>query len=108
MVYFENKDIFHALVLFEQSNCIDWIIVCYIYIYTVTDQHVRGRRGLDRMVETSWIYYYICNQCLSPLKLWVRTPLMARCTRYNIMWYSFSVACGRSVVFTGYSGFLHQ
>jgi hypothetical protein len=23
----------------------------------------------------SWIYDYICNQCLSPLKLWVRTPL---------------------------------
>jgi len=25
-----------------------------------------------------WIYNY---QCLSPLKLWVRTPLMGRCTR---------------------------
>ena len=25
----------------------------------------------------SWIYNYLCNQCLSPLKLWVR---------YNIMW----------------------
>jgi len=35
----------------------------------------------------SWIYNYICNQCLSPLKLWVRIQLMARCTRYNIMWY---------------------
>jgi hypothetical protein len=22
----------------------------------------------------SWIYYYLCNQCLSPLTLWVRTP----------------------------------
>jgi hypothetical protein len=22
----------------------------------------------------SWIYNYICNQCLSPLKLWVRIP----------------------------------
>jgi len=21
-----------------------------------------------------WIYNYLCNQCLSPLKLWVRTP----------------------------------
>jgi hypothetical protein len=26
----------------------------------------------------SWIYNYLCNQCLSPLKLWVRTPLMVR------------------------------
>jgi len=34
----------------------------------------------------SWIYNYLCNQCLSPLTLWVRIPLMARCTRYNIMW----------------------
>ena len=25
-----------------------------------------------------WIYNYICNQCLSPLKLRVRTPFMAR------------------------------
>jgi hypothetical protein len=31
------------------------------------------------------------------LRLWVRIPLMARCTRYNIMWSSLSV------VFSGYS-----
>jgi len=23
----------------------------------------------------SWIYNYLCNQCLSPLTLWVRIPL---------------------------------
>jgi len=37
----------------------------------------------------SWIYNYLYNQCLSPIKLWVppvRTRVMARCTRYNIMW----------------------
>jgi len=27
-----------------------------------------------------WIYNYLHNQCLSPQKLWVRIPLMARCT----------------------------
>ena len=32
----------------------------------------------------SWIYNYLCNQCLSPLMLWVQTLFMARCTRYNI------------------------
>ena len=37
----------------------------------------------------SWFYNYLCNQCLSPLKLWVRTPLMARCILCNIMWWSF-------------------
>jgi hypothetical protein len=32
-------------------------------------------------------------------------PAQARCTRYNIMWYSLSVNCDRSMVF---SAFLHQ
>jgi hypothetical protein len=36
----------------------------------------------------SWIYKYVCNQCLSPLKL--RIQLMAMCTRYNIMWLATS------------------
>jgi len=26
----------------------------------------------------SWIYYYLCNQCLSPLKLWVRITLLGQ------------------------------
>jgi hypothetical protein len=55
----------------------------------------------------SSIYNYLRNQCSSPLKLWDRT-FMARCTLYNITWESFSDIWGRSVVFTEYSGFLHQ
>ena len=35
---------------------------------------------------SSWIYNYLCNQCPSPLKLWVWIPLMARCVRYSIVW----------------------
>ena len=31
----------------------------------------------------SWIYNYLCNQCLSTFKLWVPSSFMARCTRYN-------------------------
>jgi hypothetical protein len=27
----------------------------------------------------SWIYNYLCNQCLTPLKLWVRISIRARC-----------------------------
>jgi hypothetical protein len=39
----------------------------------------------------SWLYgslinNYLCNQCLSPLKLWVWILLMGRCTQYKIMW----------------------
>jgi len=28
----------------------------------------------------SWIYNYLCNQCLSPLMLWVRILIRVRCT----------------------------
>ena len=28
----------------------------------------------------SWFYNYLCNQCLSPLMLWVRISIRARCT----------------------------
>jgi hypothetical protein len=52
----------------------------------------------------SWIYNYLCNQCLSPPRVRVQIPLMVRCTQYHIMWKSLSVTCDRSVVF---SGFLH-
>ena len=35
----------------------------------------------------SWIYNYMCNQCISPFKLWVRIQLIivTRCSRYNVM-----------------------
>jgi hypothetical protein len=35
-------------------------------------------------------------------------PAQTRCTRYNIMWWSLSMTCGRSVVFSEHSDFLHQ
>jgi len=68
---------------------------------------VRVRHGRDRMVVRLTTNYR-CNQCLSPLKLWVWIPLMARCTWYNIMWWNLSVTCNRSVVYSGYYGLLHQ
>ena len=69
----------------------------------------RGSRGCDRMVVGfTTTFIAICNQCLSPLMLWVLIPLMVRCTRYNIMWYSLSVTCGRSMVFSGYSSFTNK
>jgi len=38
----------------------------------------------------SWIYNYLCKQqCLSTLIWWTRTLFIARCTRYNAMWWIF-------------------
>ena len=49
----------------------------------------------------SWIYNYLCNQCLSSLNLWVWILLMVRCTQ-------FVSDLRQIVVFSRYSGFLHQ
>jgi hypothetical protein len=54
----------------------------------------------------NYMYNYQCNQCLSPLMLWVRTLFMARCTTLCdkvCQWLA-----KRSVVFFGSSSFLHQ
>jgi hypothetical protein len=31
----------------------------------------------------SWIFNYLCYQCLSPLKFWIQ---ISRCTRYKLLW----------------------
>jgi hypothetical protein len=54
---------------------------------------------IRKLVGYKKIYNYICNQFLSPQKLWFRIPVMEACTRYNYMGRWF---------FSGYSGFLHQ
>jgi hypothetical protein len=84
-------------------------------------QHESGTRKTRAIMVViiwySWIYNYLCNQCLSPLMLWVRiqlrqvvlyTTLCDVCqwlvtgrwfSLYNIMW-CLSVTCDRSVVFS--------
>jgi hypothetical protein len=57
----------------------------------------------------SLVYNYLYSvYIVSPLKLWVWTPFMAPCTRCNIMCSSLSLIYDRSVVFSRYTGFLHQ
>ena len=53
---------------------------------------------------------YLCNQCLSPLMLWVQILLRQGVLDTTLCDKKcLSVTCGRSVpVFSGYSGFLHQ
>ena len=45
-----------------------------------------------------------------PFFVWFILIFVLKISRgcYNIMWSSLSVTCGRSVVFSGYSGLLHQ
>ena len=46
--------------------------------------------------------------CYAYSKALCSNPAQARCARYNVIWSSLSVTCDRSVVFSVYSGFLHQ
>jgi len=83
------------------------IYINYILHTTVIFFFIYNRKTIVVVIYDSWIYNYLCNQCLHvlSLKLWVWTQFMVRCTRYNIMVWSLSVMCDWLVVF---SGFLHQ
>ena len=47
-------------------------------------------RGRDHMVVGFYNYLHVCNQCLSPLMLWVRILLRWGVLTDNIMWYFVS------------------
>ena len=64
---------------------------------------LRDHRGRDRTVVGPMQSVSITTKVV----LWVRIPLVAKCTRY-IMWLSLSVSYDRSVIFSGYYGFIHQ
>jgi hypothetical protein len=49
--------------------------------------HVRSLSSPWGRSHGSWIYSYLCIQCLSSLTMWVRILLMENCTRYIIIWY---------------------
>jgi hypothetical protein len=93
---YENLNYIHSREWLNNAVCSAQISIIYLTF-----------RGLSwPWSYGSWIYSYLCNQCLSPLMLWARISIMARCTTLcdNI----FSVTGDRSVVFSRSSGFLHQ
>ena len=84
-----------SLLLPWHFNCFTLYILCYgrisilfkctLYFEHIIHLTIQSKGPLLLWSYDSWIYNYLCNQCLSPLTLWVRISLMARCTRYNIM-----------------------
>jgi hypothetical protein len=55
-----------------------------VYIYMTIGNPI-FKRGIPFISQifgrnrSSWIYNYLCNQCLSPLMLWVQILIRARC-----------------------------
>jgi hypothetical protein len=72
LIFIKREVVIEAYINFKQvSNWNDLIIIRCLF-YLIKRWAIRGRG--------SWIYNYICNQCLSSLMLWVRISIRARCT----------------------------
>ena len=63
------------LILLHSFICSSQIHPCYPYVDLLL---IEGHSW--PCSYGSWIYNYLCNQCLSPLMLWVRILMRARCT----------------------------
>ena len=60
-------------------------ILCNHSLFVTTPIQHMYDHGRNHMVVWSTTTCAI-SQCLSPLQLWVRILLMARCSQYSIMW----------------------
>jgi hypothetical protein len=72
-----------------------------IHIINCTSSHSYDVHVTSSKLKCKTFREYVLEKTVgaSSLKLWVRIPVVARCTRYSIMWYSLSVTCNRSVFF---------
>jgi hypothetical protein len=74
------SDINETAVIQVMMQSLYHIIIVLIYMHVHSNHFGRGCK-----YAYHFILYYLCNQCLSPLKFLVQIPFMARCTRYNIV-----------------------
>jgi hypothetical protein len=85
---------------FKQQKCIVlvglWCLtplptywsLCLTEAISFTDPQFIGSMGLSwSWLYGSWIYNYLWNQCLSPLKLWVWTPFIVYSFGSRNIWY---------------------
>ena len=78
------KQIFQALTIWETKH-INYILIrknkYNLYLYCIMWPYSYCKQGPSLSWSYgSWIYNYLCNQCLSPLMLWVWIPIRERCT----------------------------
>ena len=65
------------------NNFIEYIVLIFIWnshTFSVIIPVLRNFECNRSWSYGSWINNYLCNQCLSPLMLWVRISIRARCT----------------------------
>ena len=57
---------------FSYLNHVLSILGCVVFIIRHLIFLTNPKKGASWSLYGSWIYNYLCNQCLSPLTLWVR------------------------------------
>jgi hypothetical protein len=102
-LYLNSDDIFVLDLDFQQylSSCFYCVVGCQLLLFLTFSYYslIIFHSDLGAIVQSVPTTTKVVS---------VQIPLMARCTWYNIMWWSLSVTCGRSVIFYMYSVFLHQ
>jgi hypothetical protein len=94
--------IFHISV-FKQELDINKLYSCENLMqkwFYIPDNMINFMRGSScSWSYGNWIYNCLCNQCLSPLKLWVRIPLLlkTKCTPTDKEGPSWSWSYGNSI-----------
>ena len=68
------------------TNKIEYIIFLFHFRGISFSKRLHNKCDKWGIPYKDYYNYNLCNQCISPFKLWVRITLMARYTRYNIMW----------------------
>jgi hypothetical protein len=119
-------EIFCSVILFRKDYCYGSLIIdgCCFYDHQKWNFNQISHRYISLVIisegHTQLLFYFFGRDCMvvestatyaiSGYHHWCCEFewLIARCNRYIIMWWSWSVICGRSVVFSGYSRFLHQ
>jgi hypothetical protein len=77
-LYYIMALLYSFILHFQLLKKVNFLTFMLHWESTTTLQMVHGPSWL--WSYGSWIYNYLCNQCISPLMLWVRISIRARCT----------------------------
>jgi hypothetical protein len=92
----------------EDISCVTYSQVRYFYFWLLVAVEVKYTTTDGTVVAVIvWQLDLQLRMQSVPIITDVVSSNPAQGKVYNIMWYRLSVTCGRSGVFSGYSGFLH-
>ena len=63
-----------------RSSFLNIVFFTSVFFHMIFEKSILMTGTSWQWSHGNWIYNYLCNQCLSPLMLWVRISITARCT----------------------------